>query len=347
MTYEGLMVMTKKERIKAVINGETPDVTPYFIDLTMTGKQKIAAYYQIDIESVQQTIGNHLLFLKYSAPIDFTPEQVGENRYRDEFGVTWDAVRTKEIGDWGFVDHPVKEMDIGAYQFPSGKGTGRFRESEQVVKQNPDHFNLLQMTGIFDTAWHPTGIQDLLMGMAIDPDFTNRMMDWALEYNLNILEQLPDYIDGVRFIEDWGDQKSVIMGANNWRKYLKPRLKIMYEACRKKGRAVFIHSCGNITELFPEIIELGVAVVDPIQPEVMDLPFIKKEYGRDIVLFGGMGCQSTLPLGTPEAVSAEAQERLALLSAGGKFIFGSSGAIPTEAPLENVIALIEFCRKMA
>ena len=339
--------MTKKERVYAVINGRVPDATPYFIDLTTTGKEKVAAYYRIDVETVQKTIGNNLLFLKYTAPEDFIPQKVGESLYRDEFGVTWDAVKTKDIGDWGFVDHPVKDMEVDDYQFPSGKGKGRFREAAKAVQQNPDHFNLLQMTGIFDTAWHPTGIQDLLMGMAIDPNFTNQMTDKALEFNLNILDQLPDYIDGVRFIEDWGDQKCLMMGINNWRKYLRPRLKIMYEACKKKGRAVFIHSCGNITELFPEIIELGVDVVDPIQPEVMDLQFIKREYGKDIVLFGGMGCQSTIPLGTPEMVIQEAEERLVLLSEGGKFIFGPSGAIPTEAPIENVIALIEFCKKMA
>ena len=75
----------------------------------------------------------------------------------------------------------------------------------------------------------------------------------------------------------------------------------------------------------------------------MDLEFIKKEYGKDIVLFGGLGCQSTIPLGTPEEVVREARERLELLGAGGKYLLGPSGAIPTDAPIENVRALLEFC----
>jgi uroporphyrinogen decarboxylase len=339
--------MTKKERVVAVINGKIPDAVPYFIDLTISGKEKVAQYYKIDFDLVQKTIVNHLLFLKFTAPEGFIPEKVGENLFKDEFGVTWDPVKTKDIGDWGFVDHPVKDMEIGDYKFPDGSKKGRFYEAEKVAAQNPGCFNLLQMTGIFDTAWHPTGIQDMLMGMALDSDFTGKMMDMALEYNLGILEQLPDYIHGVRFIEDWGDQKCLMMGLKNWRRYLKPRLKEMYQACKKKGCAVFIHSCGNITELLPEIIELGVDVVDPVQPEVMDINLIKKEYGKDIVLFGGMGCQSTIPLGTPEQVLNEARERVALLSEGGKCIFGPSGAIPTEAPIENVIALIEFCKEMS
>ena len=75
------------------------------------------------------------------------------------------------------------------------------------------------------------------------------------------------------------------------------------------------------------------------------MKFIKKEYGKDVVLFGGVGAQSTLPLGTPEQVVEEAKQLLNFMAVGGKFILGPSGAIPTEAPIENVVALIEFCNK--
>lgn len=338
--------MTRKERIYAVINGKQSDAVPYFIDLTIKGKKNIANYYGIDVNSVHKHIGNHLLFLNFSHPEDFVPEKVGKGLVKDEFGVTWDTEQTNDVGDWGFVDHPIKDLSLVGYTFPKPGGKGRFRGVDEIVEQNPDKFNLLQVVGIFDTAWHPASMQDMLLAMALDEEFTNKMMDMALEYNIGILEQMPSYIDGVRFLEDWGDQKGVMMGVNYWRKYLKPRLKEMYSACKKKGCAVFIHSCGNITELFPDLIELGVDVIDPIQPEVMDLRFIKKEYGKDVVLFGGLGSQSTIPLGTPEDVVKEAEERLSFLSTGGKYILGPSGAIPTEAPVENLVALIEFCKRM-
>lgn len=337
--------MTKKERVIAVIDGKMPDKTPYFIDLTRKGKTKVAEYYKIDFDSVQKTIGNSMLFLKYTGPEGFVAEKVGENLIKDEFGVTWDMEGRRDIGDWGMVDHPIKNMEIGGYKFPSGKKKGRFVESDKVVSQNPGCFNLLQMPGIFDRAWETTGIQDLLMGMALDQEFTDRMLDMALEFNLGVIEQIPDYMDGIRFVEDWGTQNTLMMGLKFWRRYLKPRLKEMYQACRKKGCSVFIHSCGNISEVFPDIIEMGVDVVDPIQPEVMDIKFLKKEYGKDIVLFGGIGCQSTIPLGTAEQVIKEAKERFSMLSEGGKYIFGPSGAIPTETPIENIITLIEFCKE--
>jgi len=338
--------MIKREYVKAVIAGKETGVTPYFIDLTSLCKQKVADYYLTDIDSVNRIMGNYMLFLKYTEPDGFVAEKLEGTCFKDEFGILWDEEKGKEIGDWGIVDHPVKDMDLGDYEFPSGKSKGRFKKADKLVSDNPDCFNLLQMNGIFDTAWHIIGIQDMLMGMALDSDFTDNILDKALEYNLEVIDQLPEYIDGVRFIEDWGDQKCLMMGPKYWRMFLKPRLKLMYEACRKKGVAVFIHSCGNITELFPDLIEIGVDVADPIQPEVMDLEFIKREYGQDVVLFGGIGCQSIIPLGTPEEIVTESRKKLEMLSKGGKYIFGSAGAIPTDTPIENIVALIRFCKEM-
>ncbi|MPN22193.1 hypothetical protein SDC9_169576 [bioreactor metagenome] len=136
-----------------------------------------------------------------------------------------------------------------------------------------------------------------------------------------------------------------MMGAPLWRKYLKPRLKIMYETARKKGMRIMTHTCGDVTEIFPDMIELGIECINDIQPECMDLTFLKREYGKDIVLFGGLGSQSTIPGSTPEEVVREAEERLALLGAGGRCIIGPAGAIPAEAPVENVVSLIEYFKK--
>ena len=166
-----------------------------------------------------------------------------------------------------------------------------------------------------------------------------------LEFNLGLIDQIPRFMDGVRFGEDWGQQNGMLMGPSIWRKYLKPRLKIMYGAALKKGLNVFIHSCGDISEIFPDLIDIGVQVVNPVQPEVMDVEALKREYGKDIVLYGGMGCQNTIPKGTVEDVLDEARKRLDILGRDGGYIFGPAGAIPTDAKLENVIALMDFTRK--
>jgi len=89
---------------------------------------------------------------------------------------------------------------------------------------------------------------------------------------------------------------------------------------------------------------MGVEVVNSLQPEVMDVYALKKEYGKDIVFYGGLGCQSTIPLGTVDEVLDEAKERLEILGSDGGYIFGPAGSIPTEAKIENVIALVEYAK---
>ncbi|MBD3306330.1 hypothetical protein GF339_08000 [candidate division KSB3 bacterium] len=358
--------MTKKERIYALIEGKQPDAQPYHFDLTLKMRDRLGEYYQIDGEAVEQFIGNHLLYLSYNAPQGFRGSQkeeqrtgkyelgtfshdltqVDEHTFVDEFGVTWNTEETYNTGDWGMVDHPVKDMQLTGYQFPDGRAPGRFLGIEKIIEKNPDRFNVVTMIGIFDVAWRVTGLEDLLMGMAMDDTtFVDTMLDQALEFNLGVIEQIPaDLVDGVRFLEDWGQQKGLIMGLKNWRRFFKPRLRAMYAATKKKGLAVMSHSCGDNTQLFPDLIELGVDVSDPLQPEVMDIATIKRKYGKDVVLFGGLGSQSTIPLGTPQEVVKEAQERLALLSEGGKYLLGPAGSIPTEAPIDNVVALVEFCK---
>jgi uroporphyrinogen decarboxylase len=282
-----------------------------------------------------------------SGTMSMDGKALDKNHIVDEFGATWNTAELYETGDWGMVDHPVKNLDLEDYTFPDGSATGRFDGVEKIIEQNPDRFNVLLMVGIFDTAWHITGMQDLLLAMGMeDTSIINTMLDKALEFNLGVIEQIPTFTDGVRFLEDWGTQTGLVMGFKSWRKFLKPRLKEMYGLVKKKGMAIISHSCGNNTELFPDLIELGVDISDPAQPEVMDLTFIKKEYGKDIVLFGGLGCQSTLPMGTPDEVVREAVETLELLNKGGKYILGPSGSIPTETPIENVSALIEFYKSL-
>jgi len=331
--------MTKKERIYALIEGKQPDVQPYHFDLTLKMRDRLAEYYQIESEAVERFIGNHLLYIGYSAPQEFKEDEKGEestgkyelgtfshdltkledNTFVDEFGVTWNNEDTYDTGDWGMVDHPVKDMNLEGYQIPDGSAPGRFLGIEKIIQKNPGRFNVVTMIGIFDVAWRIASLQDVLMSMVMeDKTFINTMLDKALEFNLGVIEQIPsDVVDGVRFLEDWGQQKGLMTGLKNWQRFFKPRLREMYAAAKKKGCAVMSHSCGDNTPLFPDLIEIGVDIFDPLQPEVMDVAFIKKEYGKDLVFFGGLGSQSTIPLGTPEEVIKEAKERLALLGGGG------------------------------
>jgi uroporphyrinogen decarboxylase len=261
----------------------------------------------------------------------------------DEFGIRWDTSdQAHAIGDWGSIlAYPLPEPTLAGYHFPDGDDPRRFSgfDSEALKAQN--RFVILSITGLFDLCWHLRGFENFMMDMASGDDFADALLNRALQYALELVAAIPEGVDGVRVGEDWGLQKGLITGAALWRRLLKPRLKILYGAIRARGLRLFIHSCGDIAELFPDIIEMGVEVVHPIQPEAMDVARLQREYGRDIAMYGGIGTQSTLVFGTPEDVVAEAEERLTTFREGG-YILGPAGAISTDAKIENVIALADF-----
>ena len=246
------------------------------------------------------------------------------------------------IGVWGAILHsPLPEPVLDGYAFPNGADPKLFAGLDPAALHGQDRFVVLHMTGLFDICWHLRGFESYMADMAGDEDFAAKLMDCALAYSLDFVNQIPAGVDGVRVGEDWGVQKGLIMGPRLWRKFLKPRLNMLYAAIRQKGLRVMIHSCGDIAEIMPDLIELGVEVVHPVQPEAMDVGFLQREYGRDLILYGALGSQSTLVYGSPEDIVAEARDRLALFQDGG-YILGPAGAIPTDARPETVIALTDF-----
>ena len=120
------------------------------------------------------------------------------------------------------------------------------------------------------------------------PEFVEALLDRILDWNMAVLgEMLKHPFDGVLFGDDWGQQRGLMFGAKRWRQLIKPRVAEMYRTVAAAGRAVCIHCCGKVQELFPELIEVGVQVFNPFQPEVMDLREMKARYGDALTFYGG------------------------------------------------------------
>jgi uroporphyrinogen decarboxylase len=357
--------MTRKERVKRVIARKPVDIVPLNVDFTLKAKSSLSKYYCIDNNEIEYFAGGHLTHASFHAPRDksvhgvdirlsekgsfaVSGKMVDDKRFVDEFGVLWNNEDLIDTGDWGMIDYPVKNLDFSHYTFPNGKATGRFTGLEEEVDRFADCFHSLVMIGLFDIVWRVCGMQDTLMSMALeDKAILNSLLDKALEFNLGVIFQVPKYFDAIRFLEDWGTQKGLLMGIDKWRYFLKPRLQEMYEATKRRGFVVMSHSCGDIHELFPDLIEIGVDVCDPLQPEVMDIKKVKREYGKDLTLMGGLGSQSTFPLRNPEAVEKEMAETLSFMNEGGGYILGPAGALPAETPVANIVALVEAYKQLA
>lgn len=337
--------MNRKERIKMTIDRKEVDYTPFHIDMTSFLRIKIADYYGIAIDQLEQKIGNHLLQFEYQPASSYKQPYADENFIIDEFGVKWDT-RKKNIGDWGLADNPLKQPDISKVNWPNPCESGRFDHLQKLIKENPGRFNVLITPGIFDICFHMRGFSNFLADLAINPKFAHEMLENAKQFSLGLINSLPSQVDSVRFIEDMGTQKGLLISKKMWREFLKLRNKEIYGACKSKGIVIIRHSCGDVEELIPDFIDDGVDVLDPIQPEVMDIKNLKKKYGKYLTFFGGLGSQSTIPKGSPKDIRREVKLLHKILGKGGGYIIGPSGAIPTDAPIENVVALIEICQKI-
>ena len=174
-----------------------------------------------------------------------------------------------------------------------------------------------------------------------NPDFVKTLFNAIADYNIaQIKEALKYDIDAVHFGDDWGQQRGLQMGPDFWREFIKPVLRRMYAVAKDAGKFVTIHSCGDVDELFDDLIEIGLNCFNPFQPEVMDVEYLLKQYRGKLAFHGGLSTQKTLPYGTVEDVKAESQKLLGL-GKEGSYIFAPAHAVEGDVSLDNMLTFIE------
>lgn len=152
-------------------------------------------------------------------------------------------------------------------------------------------------------------------------------------------------IDGVLLGSDWGTQRDLIMSRDTWEEMIRPGEQREYDLIHEYGKNVWVHSCGNVEKIIPSLIEMGADVLNPVQPEAMDIAALKENYGEKITFWGGISTQQTLPYGSPDHVRAEARAVRDLMSPGGGFIYAPAQEIQSDVPAENIVALLEVARE--
>jgi uroporphyrinogen decarboxylase len=328
---------TPRERVIAALDHRQPDVTPYHISFTEPARRTMAQYFGRD--NFEDSLGNCLTILSTSLPETELPDRPGI--WADEFGVLWDRRVDVDIGTVS--NQRVTPENFRRYAFPDPEDPSRFSGFPDEISRRGDTFVVASLGfSLFERAWTLAGMENILVAMIEDKDFANSLFDAILEYDLAVVKSaLSHDIDGMRFGDDWGQQRGLLMGPPLWREFLKPRIARLYAAVKAAGRKVFIHSCGKVDELFPDFIECGVDVFNPFQPEVMDVYDIKRRYGDRISFFGGISTQKTLPYGTVQQVKDEVRRLIEGVGENGGYIASPAHDIPKDARAENVAAMIE------
>jgi uroporphyrinogen decarboxylase len=288
----------------------------------------------------ESRLGNCFTWLRPHLP-DARFIEVAPNIWQDEFGVRWDRHVDKDIGV--VCNRLVTPENVDTFEFPDPNDPRRYSSFDAAVECNGQTAVLVSLGfALFERAWTLAGMENVLMAMVADRGFANRLLDRILDFNLTIIDNAcTRKVDIFRFGDDWGHQQGVLMGPELWREFIKPRFKRMCERVKSKGKLVMVHCCGKVDELFPDLIECGLDIFNPFQPEVMDVFDIKKRYGRHLSFYGGISIQRTLPFGTVRQVRDEVRRLIDMVGENGGYIASPSHDIPRDARCENIAAMIE------
>lgn len=250
----------------------------------------------------------------------------------------WDSL----AADWAGFDTPATPphvLGMGSYEDFA-------RRCDELHQQG--RYVLATIWGShFEKAYFSRGIENFLADMAGDPPFARRLLSDIIRRNLVMLENfltLPT-VDGVLLGSDWGSQLDLLMSPDVWQEMIRPGEQAEYDLVHSYGKDVWVHSCGNVEKIIPSLIEMGLDVLNPVQPEAMDIRMLKEQYGSKLTFWGGISTQQTLPYGTADEVRAEARAVRDLLGSDGGYIFSPAQSIQSDVSVENLLALLEVARE--
>ena len=340
--------MTKRELVLCALNHQNSDKVPYCIRLTVKGYDAYGEQLMKDFYNPQVQEDYRAGKITFHQAVDLS---IG-NFMIDigSVGNPW--------WNWDYKNMPAvyadcdeePEMMPPIIRYDSEECVERFLENAKYIAENYQTFNTSLIWGShWEKAYFTRGIENFLADLACAPEFAQKLLDYIIELNMECLPKVAScpYIDGILLGSDWGTQQDLIMAPQTWRTMIKPGEKQEYELIKSYGKKVMVHSCGQILRIMPDLVELGVDILNPVQPECMDLSLLKKEYGDHITFWGGISTQRTLPYGTPEDVRKETAQIIEQMSKSGGYITCSSQEIQIDVPYENLKALIETAKSYA
>ena len=349
-----------RERVLTALSRKVPDRVPNGFEgfnrkaremfRASTGTDDYCAYFKVDYRFVSAdpvkakfAWDTKAIYGKY---YDDLPDSAGIN------GLGFALVP----GEDGTYDHIVSPLtraetpkEIEEYPLPPPvKHDDLFRESvEKTIRNGFAAVGAMACT-IFETAWKIRGYNELLTDFSVNEKMAAVLLERLTEMRCSLARKFA--VSGVDILllgDDVGMQDRLMMAPETWRKWLKPCLRKVIKSCLdvKPDTFIFYHSDGYIEPIIPDLIEIGVNVLNPVQPECMDPARLKREYGDRLAFWGTVGTQTTLPFGTPDEIRKVVKERIETVGKGGGLVLAPTHDIEPDVPWENLLAYFEALEK--
>jgi len=352
--------VTHKERTLAAINYEEPDRVPICAWYTPEAEKKLLVDLGLDTSRTETykssggilplEMGHDFLITWIGPCTGYYAQETPE--YFDEWGIGWKWFKNPSGGSYTeMVYHPLAgDDDLSRLHIPDFADDTRYEGSREMIAKYGDKYAI--MGGIactlFELAWYLRGLEKFLEDMLINKDYAHelleRLMIWVLTAGRKLIEL---GVDIIWVGDDAGMQDRMLIHPKLWREFLKPRYARIFSEFRKVNPNIKIafHSDGYIEPIIPDFIEIGLNILNPVQPKAMDPARLKKLYGDKLTFWGCVDIQEVLPFGTPEDVEKEVRLRIQTVGKGGGLLLAPAHNIQPDVKIENILAFYRAAEK--
>jgi uroporphyrinogen decarboxylase len=306
---------------------------------------RLARHLGVGVAELPDRLDNHLVRLDLS----HVPRLGADGRTRYDW---WGAGHDTQEEGYFIRESPLATRpDLETYPWPDPRATDLLVDAARLGAATGEDGFVVPNLGfaLFERAWSLRGFEQLLFDLAADPAYVAELLDRITDIQLVLIERYLELdVDGGYFGDDYGAQAGLLFSPAAWRQLIKPRLARLFAPFVERGLPVLMHSDGRIDDIVPDLLEIGLTALNPVQPEVLEHAWLRGTFGDRLAFYGGVSTQTVLPHGTPDDVrAAVAACRSSLAPDGSGLILAPSHRLMADIPMANLDALLATFREVA
>jgi len=333
--------MNSKERVLYTINHVEPDKVPIDIWLAPEISNELSNFFKIDLSSEpyllpkimnNDVLYSHIGFCSVFNSIYDDNNKIGDNMYMDLWGIKCKRVSHKYGSYCEFVEHPfsdIKKYDSFKWPNPVEVEKNNLDIYKEVIDKDGKDYAIIGGVGctMFEASWYLRGFEQLLTDFYLNRDFAVELLDRTMNYSLTIAKELVKMgVDIIFFGDDIGCEQGPLINPKVYREFIKPRHAYLIQEVKKINKDVKIafHTDGKIEWVLNDLLDIGIEIINPLQPDANDVERIKKKYGKKLTIWGNVDTRRIMSTGSCSEVIKEVSNVISILSPGGGHILTSN-----------------------